>query len=86
MGLNIKNAETERLIRELAEELHVSLTAAVQDAVAARLLALRRERGEPDVDWDKVTEIAAEMRRLMGEAYLGQDFDALLYDEKGLPR
>lgn len=86
MGLNIKNAETERLIRELADELHVSLTAAVQDAVAARLVAVRREHGTPDIEWDKVREIAEEMRRLMGEEYLSQDFDALLYDEKGLPR
>jgi hypothetical protein len=30
--------------------------------------------------------IAAEMRELMGEEYLNQDFDALLYDEMGLAK
>ena len=30
--------------------------------------------------------IAAEMRARMGEEYLSQDFDALLYDEMGLPK
>jgi hypothetical protein len=86
MGLNIKNAETERLIRELAGELHVSLTAAVTDAVQARLATARAERKTSDIDWDRVMEIAREMRELMGEEYLSQDFDELLYDEMGLPK
>ena len=86
MGLNIKNAETEKLIRELADELKVSLTAAVTDAVQTRLAAVRAERQAPDINWDRVDELLAELREGLGEEYLSQDFDALLYDEKGLPR
>lgn len=86
MGLSIKNAETERLIRELAGELDVSLTAAVTDAVQARLDAVRAERKASDIDWDRVDALLAELREGLGEEYLSQDFDALLYDERGLPR
>lgn len=86
MGLSIKNAEAERLIRELAGELDVSLTAAVTDAVQARLDAVRAERKTSDIDWDRVMEIARELREGLGEEYLSQDFDALLYDEMGLPK
>jgi len=86
MGLNIKNAETEKLIRELADELKVSLTAAVTDAVQTRLAAVRAERQAPDINWDRVDELLAELREGLGEEYLSQDFDALLYDEMGLPK
>jgi hypothetical protein len=82
MGLNIKNEETVRLVRELADELHVSLTAAIADAVEARLAQLRGEP-QPAVDVD---EAWGELGDRLGTEYLGQDFDALLYDEKGLPK
>ena len=85
MSLNIKNEETERLIRELAAELHVSLTAAITDAVEARLAQLRSEP-EPAFDADEVLAMWREMGERMGKEYLTQDFDELLYDEKGLPR
>ncbi len=86
MSLNIKNAHTEQLIRELAGELNVSLTAAVTDAVQARLAAIHAERKTSDINWQKVDAILAEMRELLGEEYLSQDFDELLYDEMGLPK
>jgi len=86
MSLNIKNEETVRLVRELADELHVSMTAAIGDAVRARLAAVRTERLEDDADWDRAMALIAEMRERMGPDYLAQDFDALLYDEMGLPR
>jgi hypothetical protein len=86
MGLNIKNAETEQLIRELAGELNVSLTAAVKDAVQARLASVRADRTTSDINWDRVLELAAEIREMLGEEYLSQDFDELLYDEMGLPK
>ena len=86
MSLNIKNEETVRLVRELADVLHVSLTAAITDAVRARLDAVRSERTSDEIDWEKVLAIAAEMRERMGEEYLSQDFDELLYDEMGLPK
>ena len=86
MGLNIKNAETEQLIRELAGELNVSLTAAVKEAVQARLATVRADRKRSDINWDRVLELAAEIREMLGEEYLSQDFDELLYDEMGLPK
>ncbi len=86
MSLNIKNEETVRLIRELAGELDLSLTAAVTDAVRARLDTVRAAGTTSTVQWDRAMGILAEMRERMGEEYLGQDFDALLYDEMGLPR
>ena len=45
MGLNIKNAETHRLVQELAALTGESMTAAVTEAVRERLDRLRRERG-----------------------------------------
>jgi hypothetical protein len=86
MSLNIKNEETVRLVRELAEELHLSMTAAIADAVRSRLAQIRAGSPEGDFDEEAVLALAREMRERMGEAYLGQDFDALLYDEMGLPK
>ncbi|HYO42297.1 MAG TPA: type II toxin-antitoxin system VapB family antitoxin [Candidatus Limnocylindrales bacterium] len=86
MSLNIKNEETVRLVKELAAELDMSMTAAITEAVRTRLDAVRAERAEDGVDWEKVVALAAEMREMLGEEYLGQDFDALLYDEMGLPK
>ena len=85
MGLNIKNEETERLIRELAAELHVSLTAAITDAVQTRLAQLHREP-EPAFDVEQALAEWGELGDRLGKEYLSQDFDAILYDERGLPR
>ncbi len=84
MSLNIKNEETVRLVRQLAEELHVSMTAAITDAVAARLRQLRTP--EPAFDVDEALAALGELGDRLGREYLSQDFDALLYDERGLPR
>jgi antitoxin VapB len=88
MSLNIKNEETVRLVRELADELHLSMTAAITDAVQARLAQVRVQADDDQFDRDieRGLALAREMRERLGEEYLGQDFDALLYDDKGLPR
>jgi hypothetical protein len=86
MSLNIKNEETVRLVRELASELDVSLTAAITDAVRARLDLARAERVEPAFDVAEVLEMLGELGDRLGHDYLSQDFDALLYDEMGLPK
>jgi hypothetical protein len=86
MSLNIKNEETVRLVRELADELDVSLTAAITDAVRARLDQARVERREPAFDVDAVLALAGELGDRLGHDYLSQDFDALLYDDMGLPK
>jgi hypothetical protein len=86
MSLNIKNEETVRLVRQLANELDVSLTAAITDAVRTRLEQVRAERPEPAFNVEEALAAWAEMGERMGKEYLSQDFDALLYDERGLPR
>jgi antitoxin VapB len=86
MSLNIKNEETVRLIRELASVLDVSLTAAVTDAVRTRLEQARAQHPQPAFDVDEVLETLGEIGDRLGQEYLSQDFDALLYDDMGLPR
>jgi hypothetical protein len=86
MSLNIKNEETVRLVKELAGQLDVSLTAAITDAVRARLDQLRTERVEPAFDVAAVLEMLGELGDRLGHEYLSQDFDALLHDDMGLPR
>lgn len=88
MSLNIKNEETVRLVRELAGELDLSMTQAITEAVRVRLDQVRTQKVDDDFDRgiERGLAILAEMRERMGEEYLSQDFDALLYDEMGLPK
>ena len=84
MSLNIKNEEAARLVRELANATGESMTEALTVAVRERLERLRAESGQQT---ERVWAIVDELRARLGEAYLDQDFDALLYDETtGLPK
>ena len=87
MSLNIKNPETYRLVKELAELTGESMTAAVTEAVQERLDRIRSEQAD-DVEArvQRILELAAEIGRGMPPGYLDQDFDELLYDERGLPK
>ena len=86
MSLNIKNEETVRLIRELAHELHTSMTAAITDAVSARLLEVRRQQPAVEAEAERLLAMWGELGELLGRDYLAQDFDDQLYDERGIPR
>lgn len=87
MALNIKNPETYRLVKELAEATGLSMTAAVTEAVRQQLARIRIDRADSeDERTRRILEFAAEIRRRMPPGYLDQDFDDLLYDERGLPR
>jgi antitoxin VapB len=81
MSLNIKNPETYRLIRELAEATGESMTAAVTIAVSERL---ERLRGNFDVE--EIRELAREIREALSPGALDVDHGELLYDEDGLPK
>jgi antitoxin VapB len=82
MGLNIKNAETERLIRELANQTGESLTDAVTVAVRERL-----DRVRADFDIDHIMEIVEDIRSRVPPGFFDVDIDELLYDaETGLPK
>lgn len=87
MALNIKNPETYRLARELADATGESMTAAVTEAVRERLQRVRAERGDdPEARVQRMLQLAAEIRSRAPAGYFDQDFDDLLYDEMGLPK
>lgn len=87
MSLNIKNAETYRLVKELADATGESMTAAVTTAVQERLERVRAERDEGGgIDIERAMALLAVMRSRLTPGYLDQDFDELLYDEKGAPK
>ncbi len=81
MALNIKNDETVRLAKRLAEVTGESLTTAVTEALRERLA-----RVDADFRVSDVLDLARQIRERLPPGYLDQDFDDLLYDEKGLPK
>ena len=83
-SLNIKNEETRRLIHELAELTGESMTSAVTTAVREQLQHLH-EQAKGDLA-DRLLAIGREIAARLGDEYRALDHDALLYDEKGLPR
>ncbi|MBA2702122.1 MAG: type II toxin-antitoxin system VapB family antitoxin [Chloroflexi bacterium] len=87
MSLNIKNPETYRLVKELADATGQSMTAAVTEAVRERLRQVRAEQPD-DVETrlQRMLDLAAVIRDNAPSGYFDQDFDELLYDEKGLPK
>ncbi len=84
MGLNIKSAETHKLVQALAELTGESMTAAVTEAVRERLVRVRREKGQSLAD--RLMEIAADTGPRFKEPYKSIDHGDLLYDEMGLPK
>lgn len=87
MSLNIKNAETYRLVKELADETGESMTAAVTEAVRERLGRIRAEHdNDPEARFQRGLALLAAMRERAPAGYFDQDFDELLYDEMGLPK
>ncbi len=86
MGLNIKNSETELLIRELAEKLHCSLTAAVTDAVRTRLSELDGSEADRKAEARRLLEMWGELGAMLGPGLTSENFTDELYDERGLPK
>ena len=84
MGFNIKNAETHRLVRELAMLTGESMTAAVTEAVPERLDRVRRERGVGLAD--RLLAIGKECAAHLKKPFRSIDHDDWLYDERGLPQ
>jgi antitoxin VapB len=84
--LNIKNPETYRLVKELADRTGESMTAAVTDAVREKLDRLDLEApGPATFDVDEILAMAAEIGRAFPDGYLEHAIQDL-YDENGLPR
>jgi antitoxin VapB len=84
MGLNIKNDETYRLVKELAEITGESLTAAVTEAVRERLERMRRDRSAGLAD--RLLAIGRDCAKHLKEPFRSADHGDLLYDERGLPK
>jgi len=81
MALNIKDPETDRLARELAELSGLPITAAVRDAIRERLDVLRsRSRASPP---GLETIIARGRARATLDAR--PEDEILGYDDRGLP-
>ena len=94
--LNIKDAETTRLARELAEMTGETQTEAVRKALRERLEREKAERASRDARtadekrrefervWTKIKKIQEDVRHYgLAENMLTDDD---LYDENGLPR
>jgi antitoxin VapB len=84
LALSIKNAETERLARQVAEEAGESLTQAIERALKERLQRLRQLRRRRVVA-EKVLDI---LRRVDSLPTLDKrpEEDILGYDDQGIPR
>jgi len=85
-SLNIKNAQTYRLVRELAEATGESLTEAVTEAVRERLERVRRQEAARSGMAAEILSIAREMRARLPDDFFDIDHGDLLYDENGLPK
>ena len=88
--LNIKSAEARRLAEELAAESGESITRAVTEALRERLQTLRSKRtldpGVIERREQALYAIVKGSRALWRDAGTMDDHDAMLYDERGLPR
>ncbi|MBS4046233.1 MAG: type II toxin-antitoxin system VapB family antitoxin [Alphaproteobacteria bacterium] len=85
MGLNIKNAETQRLVDELAALTGESKTAAIAAAVRERLERITRQEKRKDLA-ERLLEISQRTAPLFKEPYKSVEHGDLLYDEMGLPK
>jgi len=79
MGLNIKNPETERLVREFAEKIGKGQTEAVTVAVREALERLNKG-AEAERIYKAITEIADRTAPLLKDF----DMDDALYGPEGL--
>jgi antitoxin VapB len=85
MSLNIKNEETHRLVRELADITGESMTEAVTEAVRERLERLREAKRREGMA-ERIHAIAADMRARLPDDFFDVEHGDLLYDEYGLPK
>jgi len=86
MGLNIKNEQTHRRVRQLAKLTGESMTAAVDKAVQERLERVREQERKKGGLVERLLKIGRECAPLWREPYRSVDHGDLLYDEKGLPK
>ncbi|PIW27970.1 MAG: PSK operon transcription factor [Rhodobacterales bacterium CG15_BIG_FIL_POST_REV_8_21_14_020_59_13] len=83
MTLSIKDPETDRLARKLAELSGLSITVAVREALEAEIARLEREAGK-DARAEKLREIVSRFPREYFKGITSADHD-FLYGDDGLP-
>lgn len=85
--LNIKDAETVRLARELAEATGQPITQVIRQALERELEAIARSR---EKRLDAARAIIRETRTMWKPEYDGEELSITyrdhLYDERGLPK
>jgi antitoxin VapB len=84
MSLNIKNEETNRRIRQLAQLTGETLTGAVDQSVRERMERVRRDKRTDRLQ--RLLKIGKDCAAHLKEPYGSISLDELLYDDKGLPR
>ena len=84
MAINIKNEETQRLAKELAEATGESMTGAITEALRESLARQQDKQGEGLAE--RLLKIGKECAAHLKEPYRSADHGDLLYDEKGLPK
>jgi antitoxin VapB len=82
MNLNIKNEEVRRLAVQLAKETGDSITAAVGEAIREKLERMHSRKNLAR-DLREMSKACAHLTRNMPGS---EEIDALLYDERGLPK
>ena len=85
MALNIKNEETNRMVRELAALKGISLVVAVTQAVQEKLEREKASKGESRLE--RLKRITAITAPLMNDGRTSKEvMDELYDDETGLPK
>ena len=83
MGLSIKNAETERLARELARQTGESITAAITHALEERLA--KRHAPSATDRRRQIAELICQRVQGLPELDARAPDEIIGYDENGLP-
>ena len=84
MGMNIKDEETHRLARRLANLTGETMTTAVNQALRAQLKQIEAAKDDDFVE--RVLAIGRDCAAHLKEPYKSIDHGELLYDEQGLPK
>ncbi len=86
MGLNIKNADAEAKIRELAELRGTSLIAAIREAVENEIKREKEIQRRKKLTTEWLMEISRETGPMMDDGKTSKELMDELYDpESGLP-
>jgi antitoxin VapB len=84
MAMNIKNEETQKLVKELTRLTGESMTTAITEAVRERLDRVRSKQGAGLAD--RLVRIGKDCAAHLREPFRSVDHGELLYNDKGLPR